>query len=68
MVNQTGFLLVNDDEDDICVFKEVLEDVNPSINLASAGNGKEALQLLKQEQNKLPDNIFLYAKHPTHGW
>lgn len=67
MVNQTRFLLVDDDEDDICVFKEVLEDVNPAINLACAGDGKEALKLLKQEQNKLPDVIFLDLNMPLMG-
>ena len=58
------FLLVDDDEDDISVFKEVLEDINPSIFLASAGDGKEALNMLKQEQNKLPDVIFLDLNMP----
>ena len=61
------FLLVDDDEDDIFVFKEVLEDVNPSIFLASAGDGNEALNMLKQEQNKLPDVIFLDLNMPLMG-
>jgi CheY-like chemotaxis protein len=63
MVNQTSFLLVDDDEDDISVFKEVLKDVNPSVGLADAGDGQEALKILKQ-RNRLPDVIFLDLNMP----
>ena len=38
------FLLVDDDEDDICVFKEVLEDVNPAINYMCRQTAKKHLK------------------------
>ncbi len=66
-MNQVRFLLVDDDEDDISVFQEVLEDITPSILLTCAGDGTEALKLLKHEQTKLPDIIFLDLNMPLMG-
>jgi CheY-like chemotaxis protein len=58
MSDYTRFFLVDDDTDDISVFKEVLQEVDPSIELVSAGDGQEALKFLKHLRNDYPDIIF----------
>jgi len=58
------FLLVDDDVDDILIFKEVLQDINPFINFSSAADGQEALSILKTQDTKLPDVIFLDLNMP----
>ncbi len=58
------FLLVDDDVDDTSIFKEVLEEVNPSIDFVSAGDGHEALHILKAQNSILPDVIFLDLNMP----
>ena len=63
-MNPTSFLLVDDDTDDVSIFKEVLEDVNPSISFLSAGDGYEALITLKKQSNNMPDVIFLDLNMP----
>jgi len=57
------FFLVDDDMDDTSIFKEVLNEVNPSINLICTTNGHEALTALKNKDN-LPDIIFLDLNMP----
>lgn len=64
MTKYLRFLLVDDDPDDIYIFKEVLREVNPSINFNSAADGREALSILKQQQNNFPDVIFLDLNMP----
>ena len=58
------FLLVDDDVDDTSIFKEVLEEVSPSIDFVSAGDGNEALSILKRPNSILPDVIFLDLNMP----
>jgi CheY-like chemotaxis protein len=64
MTKVKRFLLIDDDADDVSIFKEVLEEVNPSIDFISAGDGYEALKLLKNLQNNSPDVIFLDLNMP----
>lgn len=59
-----SFLLVDDDEDDALLFREVLEQVNPSILFQSANNGEVALERLKSRSSLLPDIIFLDLNMP----
>ena len=66
MSKLTRFLLVDDDADDTSIFKEVLEDVNPSIEFTFASDGREALQSL-QKNTFLPDLIFLDLNMPRMG-
>jgi CheY-like chemotaxis protein len=66
MVKQCSFLLVDDDPDDTFLFGEVLHDVDPSIELRTAANGQEALDLLKGMPS-LPDLIFLDLNMPRMG-
>lgn len=64
MTKALSFLLVDDDTDDTSLFKEILEEVNPSIIFHSAGDGQQAIQFLKNESNTLPDVIFLDLNMP----
>ncbi|MEP6464846.1 MAG: response regulator [Parafilimonas sp.] len=64
MTKNNRFLLVDDDADDVSLFKEVLEEVNPSIDFISASDGQEALNVLRQHQNNSPDIIFLDLNMP----
>jgi CheY-like chemotaxis protein len=67
MTKSLSFLLVDDDTDDTSLFKEVLEEVNPSISFIWAEDGQQALQFLKNEDNNLPDVIFLDLNMPRMG-
>lgn len=67
MSNYTRFFLVDDDTDDVSIFKEVLEEVDPSIEIDSAADGLEALKVLKLRQTDHPDLIFLDLNMPRMG-
>ena len=56
-------LLVDDDEDDIEVFKEVLGLIDKSIIFMTAHNGREALTILESDI-EAPDHIFLDINMP----
>ena len=56
-------LNVDDDLEDREFFCEALREVDPSITCLIAGSGMEALSLL-EEQNPLPDYIFLDINMP----
>ena len=64
MTKYARFFLVDDDADDVSIFKETLREVNPSIEFISAGDGHAALESLKRLQNDLPDIIFLDLNMP----
>ena len=55
-------LLVDDDVDDILVFKEAISDFQVTINLHLANNGLDAMKLLEQLQSI--DIIFLDVNMP----
>ena len=57
------FLLVDDDTDDALLFGEVLQDVNPAINLITATDGIKALEALRTAKSK-PEVIFLDLNMP----
>src|SRR4030095_16900984 len=56
-------LIVDDDSDDIQLFCEAVAEINETFHCFSAGNGEEALQLLKSAIVK-PDFIFLDLNMP----
>src|SRR4030095_14758078 len=56
-------LIVDDDSDDIQLFCEAVAEINETFHCFSAGNGEEALQLLKSTIVK-PDFIFLDLNMP----
>ncbi|HEY0743531.1 MAG TPA: response regulator [Chryseosolibacter sp.] len=57
-------LYVDDDSDDLLIFKELLQDINPSIKYLHAPNGQVAFELL-EELVILPDYIFLDINMPV---
>lgn len=57
-------LLVEDNPEDRLYFARVLESLNQAISLESAANGIVAMELLLDENRKLPDLIFLDLKLP----
>jgi CheY-like chemotaxis protein len=58
--------LVDDDVDDHEIFKSALAQVDGNTQLIIASNGKEALQMLS-EQEQLPDYIFVDLNMPRMG-
>jgi CheY-like chemotaxis protein len=67
MNENTVIFIVDDDEDDKKLFIESAKEINESITFVTASDGQEALKLLKDEQNKLPDYIFLDLRMPRVG-
>ncbi|MEO7264625.1 MAG: response regulator [Ferruginibacter sp.] len=56
--------IIDDDEDDQLMFKEVIETINPSLLCETASNGKIALDKLNDSES-LPDLIFLDLNMPV---
>lgn len=65
-ITNTGrkILLVDDDADDRKYFIEALTEIEPSAECISAKDGREALDILHDEQQTLPDYIFLDLRMP----
>lgn len=61
------FLIADDDIDDVELFKETLNEINPSIQLYTAYDGQEALSILRSGEFSLPDIIFLDLNMPRMG-
>ena len=57
-------LLVDDDEDDRKLFIDATKEVDSTINCFSASDGMEALAYLRDDQNDVPDFIFLDLRMP----
>jgi CheY-like chemotaxis protein len=55
---------VDDDNDDLEIFREALREVNASFQCITARNGLEALELLNGKLLILPDYIFLDINMP----
>ena len=51
--------------DDVELFREALEEVDPSISLQYANDGYEAVKTLTERKSALPDLIFLDISMPT---
>jgi CheY-like chemotaxis protein len=56
-------LVVDDDHEDIELFKEALHDIDPYITCVTAFNGNDALELLNRME-VYPDYIFLDLNMP----
>lgn len=63
MFENRKILLVDDDDDDQQLFKEVLREIEPTLQFAMAGNGAEALQKLSAE-TFLPSFIIMDINMP----
>ncbi len=60
-------LAVDDDPDDIELFRFAIKNLDPSISCIIASDGLEALSLLNEELILLPDYIFLDINMPRMG-
>jgi len=61
---ETILLIVDDDEDDRQLFIESAKEVDKDIICITANEGQEALHILENKENKLPDYIFLDLRMP----
>jgi CheY-like chemotaxis protein len=57
-------MLIDDDQDDIELFSDALGQIDASIHLVTAHNGREALALLGSDILDQPDHIFLDINMP----
>jgi|SRR5580704_12956761 CheY-like chemotaxis protein len=64
MKKNISIFLVDDDEDDKKLFIESAREVNKQIHCVTASDGQEALKLLRDEKNPVPDYIFLDLRMP----
>jgi CheY-like chemotaxis protein len=60
-----NIFLIDDDMDDIELFRDALEEVAPSISFQYSNDGSEAVRNLSERQDALPDLIFLDISMPT---
>lgn len=67
MEKDITIFLVDDDADDKQLFIESAKEVSENIHCITASDGQEALKYLKDEQNPLPDFIFLDLRMPRIG-
>lgn len=69
MGTKKKFFLVDDDMDDIQLFKEAVSEINDSIILQSAIDGQDAIDKLSSGEVEDPDVIFLDINMPImNGW
>lgn len=62
-------LLIDDDTDDAGLFKEALEDIDPSTEFRYYHDGNEAIEALSNQHIPMPDLILLDINMPTiSGW
>ena len=64
MNKKITLFIADDDEDDRKLFIESAKEVDENITCVTASDGQEALRLLKDENNELPDYIFLDLRMP----
>jgi len=64
MKENIRILIVDDDEDDRQLFIESAKEVDENITCITANDGQQALEILKNKENALPDFIFLDLRMP----
>jgi CheY-like chemotaxis protein len=57
--------LIDDDIDDVELFRDALEEVAPSISFQYASDGHQAVRSLTEQKNSLPDLVFLDISMPV---
>ena len=57
--------LIDDDIDDVELFRDALEEVAPSVGFQFANDGHEAVRTLSEKDYELPDLIFLDISMPV---
>jgi CheY-like chemotaxis protein len=56
--------LIDDDMDDVELFRDALEEVDPSVSLLFVNDGHEAVRSLTDRRDALPDLVFLDISMP----
>jgi CheY-like chemotaxis protein len=64
MRKKITLFLADDDEDDKKLFIESAKQVDKQIQIFTASDGQEALNILRDKRNALPDYIFLDLRMP----
>ena len=64
MKDNMSFFIVDDDAEDRNLFIEAVKEIDATITCTSATNGEQALTLLTDHRNSLPDFIFLDLRMP----
>jgi len=64
MRKKITLFLADDDEDDKKLFIESAKQIDKQIKIFTASDGQEALSILKDKRNPLPDYIFLDLRMP----
>lgn len=61
---EMSVFLADDDEDDCLFFQEALQELSVSIQLTTAKDGEQLMQLLGREEGNLPHALFLDLNMP----
>jgi CheY-like chemotaxis protein len=64
MKKNIKIFIIDDDEDDRKLFIDSVRQVDENIECVTAGDGQEAMKILKDEHLPLPDYIFLDLRMP----
>jgi len=64
VIHSKPILLVDDDRVDVMTTKRALKDINVTNPVYTAGNGEEALELLREGENEKPGVILLDLNMP----
>ena len=64
MKRNISLLLVDDDIDDQEIFLMTVDALNAAISCSTASNGEDALRILNNPENAVPDFIFLDVNMP----
>jgi CheY-like chemotaxis protein len=67
MEKNITLLVIDDDEDDRQLFIESAKEVDETIICITAADGQEALKILQNDNNILPDYVFLDLRMPRFG-
>ncbi len=67
MTDRISVLIVDDDADDRKLFIEAVKEVDPYIECITAGDGQQALEVLRKPGSILPDFIFLDLRMPRYN-
>lgn len=62
--NQLNILLADDDTDDCVFFKQALDELTIPTNLTTVNDGEQLMNHLSNNENQLPDVIFLDINMP----
>ena len=65
MKRNISLLLVDDDIDDQEIFLMTVDALNAAISCSTASNGEDALRILNNPENAVPDFIFPGCKYAT---